>query len=211
VNAAIGPVLIFFGLVILLFLVGDSRNPFYYIWLFQRRRLRISPRRLPLVRRFNRERPVRPRLVDVRDFVVNLQLAMSLDESLTTALTRTTEQFANRGTFGQRLQRLVQSRVAIAPDDVITDLADNFQSDELKELKRQLALAKDWGIPTFEVLSASVEMLDDRINAQVEREIYRSPTLLAVPMIVGVFLPALILSAMPLIVNVLQTIGELTP
>jgi hypothetical protein len=195
----------------LIFLVGGDRSPFFYIWQFRRWRLRFSPRHLPLVRRFRQERPVRPRLVDVRDFVDNLQLAMSLDESLTTALTRTTEQFANRGTFGQRLQRLVQSRVAIAPDDVITDLADNFQSDELKELKRQLALAKDWGIPTFDVLSASVEMLDGRISAQVEREIYRAPTILAVPMIVGVFLPALILSAMPLIVSVLTMIGELTP
>lgn len=209
-NPEVGLILVVVGLVILLFLARDIRNLFSYIWQFHRRRLRLSPRHLPLLRRFRQERPVRPRLVDVRDFVVNLQLAMSLDESLTAALTRTTEQFANRGAFGQRLQRLVQSRVAIAPDDVIRDLADQFQSDELKELKRQLALAKDWGVPTFDVLSASVEMLDGRISAQVEREIHRAPTLLTIPMIVGVFLPALILSATPLIVSVLTTIGELT-
>lgn len=143
----------------------------------------------------------------IRDFVGNLQLALSLEESLSGALVRTAEQFQDRGLFGQRLMRHVRSRLTIAPDAVITALAKDFNSRELEDVVMRLDLARDSGLTAVDALNVSLDEIEHKIQVQVERAIQRSPIYLTIPMVVGVFLATLALAAYPLVQGLLQTIS----
>lgn len=142
----------------------------------------------------------------IRDFVGNLQLAMSLEDTLSGALVRTAEQFQDRGIFGVRLMKHVRSRLTIAPDAVIQALALDFRSRELDDVVLRLDLARDSGLTAVDALNVSLEEIEHKIQAELEREIQRSPIILTIPMVVGVFFAALSLAAYPLVRGLLQTI-----
>ena len=142
----------------------------------------------------------------IRDFVGNLQLAMSLEDTLSGALIRTSEQFQNRGIFGARLMKHVRSRLTIAPDAVIKALAKDFDSPELDAVVLRLDLARDSGLTAVEALNVSLEEIEHKISTELERDIQRSPVYLTIPMVVGVFFATLALAAYPLIRGLLNTI-----
>ncbi len=142
----------------------------------------------------------------IRDFVGNLQLAMSLEETLSGALIRTAEQFQDRGIFGVRLMRHVRSRLTIAPDAVIAALAKDFNSPELDNVVLRLDLARDSGLTAVDALNVSLEEIEHKIQMALERDIQRSPIYLTIPMVVGVFFATLALAAYPLVRGLLQTI-----
>lgn len=142
----------------------------------------------------------------IRDFVGNLQLAMSLEDTLSGALIRTSEQFKDKGLFGARLEKHVRSRLTIAPDAVIQALAHDFQMTELDDVVLRLELARDSGLTAVEALNVSLEEIEHRIQNNLEREIQRSPVILTIPMVVGVFLATLVLAVYPLIRGLLATL-----
>jgi len=181
----------------------------YLVWRivrFQRLRPELQVETMPVLRWFQRRRKLQVDLTEIRDFVVNLELAISLEQTLAGALVETAEQFANRGVFGQRLKRHVKTRLALSPEDVIRGLIEDFGSSELRDLLTRLERARAGGMSNVEALTLSVETIEDDIRVKVERDIQRAPIILTIPMVVGVFFVALVLTAYPLIVGTVQTL-----
>jgi len=181
----------------------------YLVWRivrFQRLRPELQVETMPVLRWFQRRRKLQVDLTEIRDFVVNLELAISLEQTLAGALVETAEQFANRGVFGQRLKRHVKTRLALSPEDVIRGLIEDFGSSELRDLLTRLERARVGGMSNVEALTLSVETIEDDIRVKVERDIQRAPIILTIPMVVGVFFVALVLTAYPLIVGTVQTL-----
>jgi hypothetical protein len=141
----------------------------------------------------------------IRDFIGNLQLAMSLEDTLSGAIIRTSEQFKDKGYFGARLMRHVRSRLSIAPDAVIAALARDFNSSELDDVVLRLELARDSGLTAVEALNVSLEEVEHKIQNSLERDIQRSPVVLTIPMVVGVFFATLMLAVFPLVQGLLRT------
>jgi len=181
----------------------------YLVWRivrFQRLRPELQVETMPVLRWFQRHRKLQVAPTEIRDFVVNLELATSLEQTLAGALVETAEQFANRGVFGQRLKRHVETRLALSPEDVIRGLIEDFGSSELRDLLTRLERARAGGMSNVEALTLSVETIEDDIRVEVERDIQRAPIILTIPMVVGVFFVALVLTAYPLIVGTVQTL-----
>jgi len=161
---------------------------------------------LPILRWFHRRRKFQVEPTEIRDFVVNLELATSLGQTLAGALVETAEQFANRGVFGQRLKRHVETRLVLSPEDVIRGLIEDFGSSELIDLLTRLERARSGGTSNVEVLALSVEAIEDDIRVKVERDIQRAPIILTIPMVVGVFFVALVITTYPLIAILLESL-----
>ena len=181
----------------------------YLVWRivrFQRLRPELQVETMPVLRWFQRRRKLQVAPTEIRDFVVNLELATSLEQTLAGALVETAEQFADRGVFGQRLKRHVETRLALSPEDVIRGLIEDFGSSELRDLLTRLERARAGGMSNVEALTLSVETIEDDIRVKVERDIQRAPIILTIPMVVGVFFVALVLTAYPLIVGTVQTL-----
>ena len=202
-NTGIGLALILAAVLILL--ASDISYTAQQIKRFQSKRLRSKLSKLPVLRWFKRRRRFRADLTEIRDFAINLQLATSLEETLSGALLETAEQFANRGVFGQRLKRQVESKLSISPEEVIRGLAEDFESEELKAILSRLEMARDGGASSVEALRVSVEDIEEEIRAKIERDIQRAPVMLTIPMVAGVFFAALVLIIYPLVVRLLAT------
>jgi len=175
------------------------------IWVFQRNRIRriVDRFKARLSRRLGRPEHYEVDLREVRDFVISLQLGTSMDETLSGALRRAADQLKGRGAFGERLYRHVETRLSIAPEEVIAALAEDFRSEHLKDLELRLEMAREGGISYERALSLTVSLLEEEIRGELERDIQQVPIRLTVPMIVGVFLPAIIIGLFPLVLNVL--------
>ncbi len=163
---------------------------------------------LPIVGRFFEQEHYEADLTEIRDFITSLQLAASLGETLSGGLIRAADQFSGRGVFGQRLRRQVESRLSIGPEEVIRGLAEDFDSEELRDVLRRLEMVREAGASTSQALAVSAEEVGSRIEDEIKRDIQRSPVRLTVPMAVGVFLPAIALSMYPLVVSMLSTLGS---
>jgi hypothetical protein len=199
------PLILLAAAVALAFAATSFDYALQRIWTFQRKRLvrLFSGLRDRVLTRVGRPRRHRVDLRQVRDFVIGLQLGTSLDETLSGALARTAEQMKGQGIFGERLLRHVETRLSIAPEEVIQALAEDFGSEDLKDLALRLELAREGGITYERALSLTVSMLEEEIRSNIEQEIQQLPIRLTVPMIVGVFLPAVIIGVFPLALNVL--------
>ena len=202
-NTAIGLALIFAAALILL--ASEISYAAQRVGRFQRKRSRLKLSELPVLRWFKRRQRFRADLTEIRDFAVNLQLATSLEETLSGALIETAEQFANRGVFGQRLKRQVESKLAISPEEVIRGLAEDFESEELRGMLSRLEMARDGGTSSVEAVRVSAEDIENKIRAKVERDIQRAPVILTIPMVAGVFFAAIVLMIYPLAVQLIAS------
>ena len=175
------------------------------VWAFQRKRLKRLEDgvRARLRARFGQKRRYEADLREIRDLMVSLQLGTSMDETLSKALLRAADQLKHRGTFGERLYKHVETRLSIAPEDVIEGLAEDFGSEHLRELRLRLEMAREGGISYERALTLSVSLIEEEIRGHLERDIQQIPIQLTLPMIVGVFLPAIIIGIFPLVLNVL--------
>ncbi len=173
------------------------------IGLFREDRPELRLSDLPIIRQFTDAPRFHAELTEIRDFLVSLQLAASLEETLSGGLIAAAEQFANRGVFGQRLKRQVESKLSISPEAVIEGLAEDFDSEELRDVVTRLKMAREGGASTSDALRVSVEDAENSIRTEIEREIKRSTVRLVIPMVVGVFFPALALAIYPLMVRLI--------
>lgn len=172
------------------------------ILLFQRRRLRGRRVRsvLPGLQR-RATKKYHTSLSDVRDLVISLQLGTSLESTLTGSLARAAEQFAGRGDLGERLRRHVESRLSISPQAVLQGLADDFNIQQLDEVLERVRMAEEGGVSYNRVLTVSADAIEEDIRGQIEEEIEKAPIRLTLPMVAGVFFPALILGLVPLLAS----------
>jgi hypothetical protein len=145
-------------------------------------------------------------LPTIRDFILTLQLSLSLAETLAGALKQASKQFGDRSVFGQRLQTRVRSQLQVEPEQVIRALSEDFESTHLTELADRLDLAHEGGLSMSEAVSASLEDVEEEIRIMVEKEIERAPVLLTIPMIIGVFFSSLALLGFPLLVLMFQSV-----
>jgi len=177
-------------------------------WAFQRKRLRrdAEERQRNLWARFRRTASYHVDLRELRDFVISLQLGTSMEETLSGALFTAAEQFESRGDFGKRLSKHVETRLSIAPEEVIKGLAEDFQSEHLRDLAQRLEMARDGGISYERALSLTVSQLEEEIRGDLKRDIQMTPIQLTFPMIIGVFLPAVLIGMYPLISRLLSNI-----
>jgi hypothetical protein len=108
--------------VLLILIGGDLGYWVGRLWRVQRQHRRwLRKPSLSLSLPFSgarRQGPLQAKLWEIRDFLVGLQLALSLEESLVGALNQMAEQFADQSVFGQRLMSHVQSKAAISPEAV---------------------------------------------------------------------------------------------
>ncbi len=188
--------------IVVLFVLGSGLDyTLARIWAFQRKRLRLAtiPTRAQLLTRFGRVRRYHVDLRDIRDLVISLQLGTSMDQTLSGALTRAAQQFKDRGELGGRLWKHVQTRLSIAPEEVISGLAEDFHSAQLTDLLQRLEMARDGGISYERALSLTVTQIEDEIRGDLRRDIQKLPIDLTLPMIAAVFLPAVMIGLFPIV------------
>jgi hypothetical protein len=206
-----GLALVALAFVLLILIGGDLGYWAGRIWRVQRqhrRWLRKPSLSLPLfLSGIRRQGPFHAKLWEIRDFLVGLQLALSLEDSLVGALNQMAEQFADQGVFGERLMSHVQSKAAISPEEVLKGMAEDFQSEQLRDATTRLALAREGGMSYVRAMALSVEAVEHEIRAEVEQEIQRASVALLIPMAVGVFLPGLVLAVYPLVTRVIQDLA----
>jgi hypothetical protein len=203
--------LLFLAFILVLVLLGGDLWSHY--WRFQRKRRmarleRYRPRKL--WRRLRKKPAYDVALPTVRDFVLTLQLSLSLAETLAGALVQAARQFGDRGMFGERLTTRVRSQLQVEPEAVIRALAVDFESEHLTELADRLDLAHEGGLSYSEAVNATLEDIEEEIRIAVEKEIERAPVMLTIPMIIGVFFSALALLGFPLLIVMFKTMTGAT-
>lgn len=175
------------------------------IWRFQSRRYpwirELQEGRL--WRRVRQAEHYETDLGTIRDFVMTLQLATSLEDTLASALRRAAEYMGDRGVFGERLVTQVRSRLTISPEAVIEGLAEDFNSDELRAVMERLDLARDSGLAYADALAVSLEEIENIIRRKIEKDIQRAPLVLTIPMVAGVFFAALLLAMYPIVASLM--------
>lgn len=200
------------GAFILLLIMG-----FLTVWptykKFQRKRrlaklARFNPRNM--WRRMRKKPTYEVDLPTVRDFVLTLQLSLSLAETLAGALVQGATQFGGRGVFGDRLTTRVRSQLQVEPEQVIAALAEDFENEHLFELSERLEMAHDGGLSYSEAVDATLDDIEEQIRIDVEKEIERAPVMLTIPMIIGVFFAALSLLGFPLLVVMFDVVTATT-
>jgi len=206
VNALFGLLLLFVAVILILVLFGGSTWGRY--WRLQKKRKTESLQRYNPRRRWREMRNKPTYDVDlptVRDFILTIQLSLSLAETLAGALQQAGRQFGERGAFGQRLTTRVRSQLQVEPERVILALANDFQSQPLFDLAERLDLAHEGGLSYGEAVDSTLDEVEERIRIEVEKEIERAPVMLTIPMIIGVFFSALALLGFPLLVVMFNT------
>lgn len=194
----------------LLFLIFFGGEIWTRVWRFQRKRRmarleRYRPRNM--WRRLRKKPVYEVNLTTIRDFVLTLQLSLSLAETLAGALVQASRQFGERGTFGERLTTRVRSQLQVEPEAVIRALAEDFSSSHMHELADRLDLAHEGGLSYSEAVNTTLDDIEEEIRIGVEKEIERAPVMLTIPMIMGVFFAALALLGYPLIILMFDAAG----
>jgi hypothetical protein len=208
VNALLGLLLLFAAFVLLGIVFGGEI--WHQFWGIQKKRRmarwrRYSPR--ALMRRLRKQSGFQVDDPTVRDFILTIQLSLSLAETLAGALMQASRQFADRGVFGQRLQVRVRSQLQVEPERVVLALANDFQSPALFALHDRLELAHEGGLSLSEAVGTTLEEVEEAIRIEVEKEIERAPVMLTIPMIIGVFFASLALLGWPLLIIMFNTVG----
>lgn len=201
-------ILILLGAGILLLVVfgGEVWNR---VWRIQRRRrMERYQRYRPsnIWRRFRKKPAFEVDLPTVRDFILTIQLSLSLAETLAGALQQAARQFGDRDEFGKRLTTRVRSQLQVEPEKVIQALALDFESDPLQDLAERLEMAHEGGLSYGEAVTATLDDVEESIRIDVEKEIERAPVMLTIPMIIGVFFAALALLGFPLLVVMFNSV-----
>lgn len=193
-------VVIGLALVVLAFVLFRLDYVFKRTWLFQRRRVQgwWSALRFPMLGSAKKKKAKVP-MTEVRDLLVSLQLGTSMQSTLSGSLTRASEQFAGRGILGERLRKQVDARLSNSPEAVFEGLVEDLDSPHLARVLDRVRMAASGGVSYHQVLTVSVEELDQDIRVQIERNILKAPNQLTMPMIGGVFFPALVAGLIPII------------
>ena len=184
------------GLAILVSIL--FRHQLRRIWAFRRRRPYRAAESAARVA-FFRPRQYKVSRSDLRDFASSLLLGTSMNVTLGQALQKTAEQFEERGVFGARLNRHVEARLAESPDAVLRGLARDFRSQYLEDMVRHIEISRQAGARLTDALTLTVETIEEDIRAGVSFDIRRAANQLTVPMILGVFMPIVILGVLPLL------------
>ncbi len=195
------PIVMVCGVILIIPMVGLDYH-LRRIWRFQKQRVKEKFRSdAPSFMALGPGKKLQVPLADVRDLVISLQLGTSMQSTLTGSLDRAAEQFAGRGVLGERLRRHVDARLSISPEAVLEGLAQDLDCRPLNELLERIRMASEGGITYNRVLAVSVASIEEDMRSAIEQEIRRAPTRLTLPMVIGVFFPAILLGLLPLLAS----------
>jgi hypothetical protein len=176
------------------------------IWQAQRRRMKglQMPAAIPL---FQKSKKRKVPLTQVRDMVISLQLGTSMQATMSGSLEQTARQFKDKNILGERLARHVDSRLSTSPDSVLMGLVEDFDCPQLAEVLERVRMASEGGLSYTQVLGVSANSIEEDIRSLIEQQIQKAPVRLTIPMVGGVFFPALVLGLLPLMMMAGSRLG----
>ena len=145
----------------------------------------------------------------VRQFLIDTRLHMSLQGSLLLGLDNLARTTLETSAVYQRLQKRLQGSSAQSGLDLLDQLADDLKSPQLLRAAQRVQAAQQSGGVTDvdQALASVIKELEEEISYQSEEQMQRLPlriTLLSMPFLLG---PIVILLFYPLVDRILQTLS----
>ena len=162
-----------------------------------------------LVKRYLLQQRKRFMAGQVRQFLIDTRLHMSLQGSLLLGLDNLAKTTLETSAVYQRLQRRLQGSSARSGLDLLDQLADDLQSPQLLRAAQRVQAAQQSGGVTDvdQAIAGVIKELEEEIGYQSEEQMQRLPlriTLLSMPFLLG---PIVILLFYPLVDRILQTLS----
>ncbi len=147
--------------------------------------------------------------VEIRDFITELRLAITLNVTVSRALQQVAQR-KRETPFAQRLQYHVETTLGVAePERVLSALAEEFESRDLRELVMLVTAARRGGLALSEALAQSAQSVAQTILAEAEYSVEEMPTELILPMLFCLFPPILVLVLLPIMNQLITTLTGL--
>jgi hypothetical protein len=145
----------------------------------------------------------------IRQFLLDVRLHMSLQGSLLLGLESIARTTLETSAVYRCLQKRMQGSVARSGQDVLNQLAAELKSDLLLRVVQRVQAAQQTGgvADVDQAIASVVDELNEEIGYQSEEEMQRLPlriTLLAMPFLLG---PIVILLFYPLVDRILKTLS----
>lgn len=145
----------------------------------------------------------------IRQFLIDVRLHMSLQGSLILGLESLAKNTVETSAVYQRLQRRLKGSSARSGSDLLNQLAEDLKSPQLMRAVQRVQAAQQSGgvIDVDQAIAGVIEELDEEIGYQSEEQMQRLPlriTLLAMPFLLG---PIVILLFYPLVDRILKTLS----
>lgn len=145
----------------------------------------------------------------VRQFLIDTRLHMSLQGSLLLGLNSLAKTTLDTSAVYRRLQKRLQGSSARSGLDLLVQLAEDLGSPQLRRAAQRVEAAQQSGGVTDvdDALSGVIQELEEEIGYQSEEQMQRLPlriTLLSMPFLLG---PIVILLFYPLVDRILQTLS----
>lgn len=145
----------------------------------------------------------------IRQFLIDVRLHMSLQGSLLLGLESLAKTTLETTAVYQRLQKRLQGSSARSGLDLLNQLADDLNSPHLLRVAQRVQAAQQSGGITDvdQAIASVIDELNEEISYQSEEQMQRLPmriTLLAMPLLLG---PIVILLFYPLVDRILQTLA----
>ena len=145
----------------------------------------------------------------VRQFLIDARLHMSLQGSLLLGLNNLARTTLETSAVYQCLQKRLQGGSARSGLDLLSQLADDLKSPQLLRAAQRVQAAQQSGGVTDvdQALASVIKELEEEISYQSEEQMQRLPlriTLLSMPFLLG---PIVILLFYPLVDRILQTLS----
>ena len=145
----------------------------------------------------------------IRQFLIDVRLHMSLQGSLLLGLESLTKTTVETTVVYQRLQKRLKGSSAHSGLDLLNQMADDLNSPQLLRVVQRVQAAQQSGGVTDvdQAIASVIEDLNEEISYQSEEQMQQLPTritLLAMPLLLG---PIVILLFYPLVDRILQTLA----
>jgi uncharacterized protein (DUF2267 family) len=145
----------------------------------------------------------------IRQFLIDVRLHMSLQGSLLLGLESLAKTTVETTVVYQRLQKRLKGSSAHSGLDLLNQMADDLNSPQLLRVVQRVQAAQQSGGVTDvdQAIASVIEDLNEEISYQSEEQMQQLPTritLLAMPLLLG---PIVILLFYPLVDRILQTLA----
>ena len=145
----------------------------------------------------------------IRQFLIDVRLHMSLQGSLLLGLESLAKTTVETSVVYQRLQKRLKGSSARSGLDLLNQLADDLKSPQLLRVVQRVQAAQQSGgvSDVDQAIAGVIEELNEEIGYQSEEQMQRLPlriTLLAMPFLLG---PIVILLFYPLVDRILKTLS----
>jgi|GEM_PF-2353634 pilus assembly protein TadC len=147
--------------------------------------------------------------LEIRDFVGELRLARALNVTVSQALEHLTERSRDATTpFALSVRHHVERTLRMnGPEAMLQQLADEFDSKDLRKLLTLMRAALRGGMPLTDALAQSAESIAQGIRADAELSIEEAPTKLILPMLLTLFPTIIVVALIPAVALLLTSLS----